>query len=248
MNLAADPKRLLSVDRINVSYGDAPALWDLSLHVDEGELVSVVGPNGAGKTTLINTVMRLLPVRSGRITLRGEDVTRMSASQMCNRDVSIVPEGRLLFGQMTVEENLDIGCYRSFARPRRAETLERVYSLFPILKERRWQLAGTLSGGQQQMVAFGRALMAHPKLLLIDEPSLGLAPSIVQLVFEAIDQIHRSGVSILLIEQNAVRALEAATRAYVLEGGRIVTEGDPKHLMAQPAIRAAYLGEAIHAA
>jgi len=246
MKQAAEPSRLLSVESINVSYGDAPALWDLSLHVNEGELVSVVGPNGAGKTTLINTIMRLLPVRSGRITLRGEDVTRMSATQMCNRDVSIVPEGRLLFGQMTVEENLDIGCYRSLARPRRSETMERVYALFPILKERRWQLAGTLSGGQQQMVAFGRALMAHPRLLLIDEPSLGLAPSIVELVFEAIGQIHRSGVSILLIEQNAARAMDAASRAYVLEGGRIVTEGDPQQLMKQPAIRAAYLGEAEH--
>ena len=248
MNPAADSARLLSVESINVSYGDAPALWDLSLHVEEGELVSVVGPNGAGKTTLINTIMRLLPVRSGRIMLRGGDVTRLNATQMCNLDVSIVPEGRLLFGQMTVEENLDIGCYRAIARPLRAQTIERVYALFPILKERRWQLAGTLSGGQQQMVAFGRALMAHPKLLLIDEPSLGLAPSVVEQVFQAINEIHRSGVSILLIEQNAVRALEAATRAYVLEGGRIVTEGDPQDLMKQPAIRAAYLGEASHGA
>ena len=246
MNPAADSHRLLSVESVNVSYGDAPALWDLSLHVDEGELVSVVGPNGAGKTTLINTIMRLLPVRSGRIVLRGEDVTRMTATQMCNRDVSIVPEGRLLFGQMTVEENLDIGAYRALARARRAETMARVFELFPILKERRWQLAGTLSGGQQQMVAFGRALMAHPKLLLIDEPSLGLAPSVVEQVFQAIHEIHRSGVSILLIEQNAVRALEAASRAYVLEGGRIATEGNPRTLMAQPAIRAAYLGEAVH--
>jgi branched-chain amino acid transport system ATP-binding protein len=248
MNPATESSNLLRVEAVNVSYGDAPALWDINLRVDEGELVSVVGPNGAGKTTLINTIMRLLPVRSGRITLRGEDVTRISAAQMCNRDVAIVPEGRLLFGGMTVEENLDIGCYRKLARPRRAETIERVYTLFPILKERRWQLAGTLSGGQQQMVAFGRALMAQPRLLLIDEPSLGLAPSIVELVFQAIREIHRSGVSILLIEQNAVRALDAASRAYVLEGGRIATEGDPQELMTRPAIRAAYLGETEHAA
>ena len=248
MNPLADSSHLLRVDQVNVSYGDAPALWDVSLRVDEGELVSVVGPNGAGKTTLINTIMRLLPVRSGTITLRGQDVSHISAAQMCNLDVSIVPEGRLLFGGMTVEENLDIGCFRKLARPLRAGTLERVYTLFPILKERRWQLAGTLSGGQQQMVAFGRALMAHPKLLLIDEPSLGLAPSVVEQVFQAIKEIHRSGVSILLIEQNAVRALEAASRAYVLEGGRIVTEGDPSDLMSRPAIRAAYLGESGHAA
>lgn len=248
MNPLADSSHLLRVDHVNVSYGDAPALWDVSLRVDEGELVSVVGPNGAGKTTLINTIMRLLPVRSGSITLRGQDVSHISAAQMCNLDVSIVPEGRLLFGGMTVEENLDIGCFRKLARPRRALTLERVYTLFPILKERRWQLAGTLSGGQQQMVAFGRALMAHPKLLLIDEPSLGLAPSVVEQVFQAIKEIHRSGVSILLIEQNAVRALGAASRAYVLEGGRVVTEGDPAELMRRPAIRAAYLGESGHAA
>lgn len=243
MSHAAEPQALLSAEALHVAYGDAPALWDISLRVEEGELVSVVGPNGAGKTTLINALMRLQPVRSGRIRLRGQDVTLLSAAQMCNLDVSIVPEGRLLFGAMTVEENLDIGCFRKLARPLRAQTLERVYSLFPILKERRWQLAGTLSGGQQQMVAFGRALMAHPKLLLIDEPSLGLAPSVVELVFAAIKEIHRSGVSILLIEQNAVRALEAASRAYVLEGGRIVTEGNPQELMQRPAIRAAYLGE-----
>ncbi len=247
MNPATD-SRLLSLEGVHVSYGDAPALWDISLHVDKGELVSVVGPNGAGKTTLINTIMRLLPVKSGRINLQGEDVSRISAAQMCNRDVSIVPEGRLLFGQMTVEENLDIGCFRPYARPKRAETLERVYALFPILKERRWQMAGTLSGGQQQMVAFGRALMAHPRLLLIDEPSLGLAPSIVEVVFQAIKEIHRSGVSILLIEQNAVRALEAASRAYVLEGGRIATEGNPADLMRRPEIREAYLGETGHRA
>lgn len=243
MNRVAEPQALLRAESLHVAYGDAPALWDISLRVEEGELVSVVGPNGAGKTTLINALMRLQPVRSGRIRLRGQDVTSLSAAQMCNLDVSIVPEGRLLFGGMTVEENLDIGCFRKLARPLRAQTLERVYGLFPILKERRWQLAGTLSGGQQQMVAFGRALMAHPTLLLIDEPSLGLAPSVVELVFDAIKEIHRSGVSILLIEQNAVRALEAASRAYVLEGGRIVTEGDPQELMQRPAIRAAYLGE-----
>jgi branched-chain amino acid transport system ATP-binding protein len=228
---------ILSAQALHVSYGDAPALWGVDFHVNEGELVSIVGPNGAGKTTLMNTVMRLQPVRSGKL------VTGLTASQMCNRDVSIVPEGRLLFGGMTVEENLDMGCYRPYARPLRADTMARVYDMFPILKERRTQLAGTLSGGQQQMVAFGRALMAHPKLLLIDEPSLGLSPLVVQQVFEAIADIHRSGVSILLIEQNAVLALKVAQRAYVLEGGRIVSTGDPQDLMNQPHIRQAYLGE-----
>ncbi len=240
----ADNQALFSAHSLNVSYGDAPALWDIDFHINEGELVSIVGPNGAGKTTLINTAMRLLPVRSGRLMLRGKDVTKLNATQMCNLDVSIVPEGRLLFGGMTVEENLDMGCYRSYARPLREQTLAKVYDLFPILKERRWQAAGTLSGGQQQMVAFGRALMAHPKLLLIDEPSLGLAPSVTQQVFEAIGQIHASGVSILLIEQNAALALDVAQRAYVIEGGRIVATGNPKELMTQPHIRQAYLGEA----
>ena len=239
------PPALFSAQGVHVSYGDAPALWDIDFHINEGELVSIVGPNGAGKTTLINTAMRLLPVRSGRLMLRGQDVTALNATQMCNQDVSIVPEGRLLFGGMTVEENLDMGCYRPYAWPLREQTLARVYDLFPILKERRWQAAGTLSGGQQQMVAFGRALMAHPKLLLIDEPSLGLAPSVVQQVFDAIRQIHASGVSILLIEQNAALALEVAQRAYVIEGGRIVATGDPKELMTQPHIRQAYLGEAV---
>ena len=237
---------LFRAEQVNVSYGDAPALWDVNFHIQEGELVSMVGPNGAGKTTLINTVMRLLPVRSGRLMWRGEDVTSLNATHMCNRDVSIVPEGRLLFGGMTVEENLDMGSYRPMARPLKEQTLERVFALFPILKERLWQQAGTLSGGQQQMVAFGRALMAQPKLLLIDEPSLGLAPSVVEQVFEAISEIHKSGVSILLIEQNAARALAVAQRAYVMEGGRMVSMGDPKELMRQPHIRQAYLGEAAH--
>ena len=247
MTATSHSEALFRAEQVNVSYGDAPALWDVNFHIQEGELVSMVGPNGAGKTTLINTVMRLLPVRSGRLMWRGEDVTSLNATHMCNRDVSIVPEGRLLFGGMTVEENLDMGGYRSMARPLKEQTLERVFALFPILKERLWQQAGTLSGGQQQMVAFGRALMAQPKLLLIDEPSLGLAPSVVEQVFEAISEIHRSGVSILLIEQNAARALAIAQRAYVMEGGRIVSMGDPKELMSQPHIRQAYLGEATHA-
>ena len=239
---------VLQARQLSVSYGDAIAVWDVSLHINPGELVAVVGPNGAGKTTLVNTLMRLLPVRAGELLLNGELIHHLDAQSMCERGVSIIPEGRKLFTQMTVEENLDLGAYRVQARDQAAESKERIFKLFPILKERLWQQAGTLSGGQQQMVAIGRALMAQPQLLLIDEPSLGLAPSVVEQVFQAINEIHRSGVSILLIEQNAVRALEAATRAYVLEGGRIVTEGDPQALMKQPAIRAAYLGEASHGA
>jgi branched-chain amino acid transport system ATP-binding protein len=234
---------LLEAQDLNVSYGDAPALWDVSFTVAEGELVSIVGPNGAGKTTLVNTLARLQPVRSGKLLFRGEDATVLSARDMCNRDVALIPEGRKLFGGMTVEENLDMGCYRKAARPFREEGLATIYGMFPVLKERRWQAAGTLSGGQQQMVAIGRALMARPKMLLIDEPSLGLAPAVVQQVFEVIQDIHESGMSILLIEQNAARALAVAQRAYVLEGGRIVSTGLPADLMTQPHIREAYLGE-----
>ena len=234
---------LLEAQDLNVSYGDAPALWDVSFSVQEGELVSIVGPNGAGKTTLVNTLARLQPVRSGELLFRGEDATKLSAREMCNREVALIPEGRKLFGGMTVEENLDMGCYRKAARPFREEGLAMIYGMFPILKERRWQAAGTLSGGQQQMVAIGRALMARPRLLLIDEPSLGLAPAVVQQVFEVIQDIHAGGMSILLIEQNAARALAVAQRAYVLEGGRIVSTGLPADLMKQPHIREAYLGE-----
>jgi branched-chain amino acid transport system ATP-binding protein len=238
-----NPTPVLQARHLSVAYGDAVALWDVSLRIEEGELVAVVGPNGAGKTTLVNALMRLLPVRSGELMLRGADVSRMDAQALCEQGVSIIPEGRKLFAQMTVEENLDIGAFRPQARSYLSEGKEKVFELFPILKERRWQQAGTLSGGQQQMVAIGRALMARPKLLLIDEPSLGLAPSVVDHVFEVIEKVHRSGVSMLLIEQNVNRALAVASRAYVLEGGRVVTEGASLELVNQPHIREAYLGE-----
>lgn len=234
---------MLEARSISVSYGDAPALWDVSITIGTGELVAIVGPNGAGKTTLVNTLARLLPIRGGSLNFDGADVTRLAAKDMCGRGVALIPEGRRLFAGMTVEENLEIGAYRAEARPFRDQGLDMVYTMFPVLRERRWQAAGTLSGGQQQMVAIGRALMARPKLLLIDEPSLGLAPAIVQQVFEVIRTIHQTGVSILLIEQNVNKALEVAQRAYVLEGGRIVTEGRPAELLAQPHIREAYLGE-----
>ena len=233
---------MLEAANLNVGYGDAPALWDVSLAVGKGEIVSVLGPNGAGKTTLVNAIARLLPIRRGTLRFDGADVTAASAQDMCNRGVALIPEGRRLFTKMSVEENLELGSYRRAARSEKAAGRERVYAMFPILAERRQQLAGTLSGGQQQMLAIGRALMAQPKLLLIDEPSLGLAPLIVEQVFATIRQIHASGVSILLIEQNVAKALELAERAYVLEGGRIVAAGSPAALRAQPQIRAAYLG------
>jgi branched-chain amino acid transport system ATP-binding protein len=233
---------MLEARGLNVAYGDAPALWDVSLCVGKGELVSVVGPNGAGKTTLVNAIARMLPIRGGSLWLDGAEVTHTLARDMCECGVAIIPEGRKLFTGMSVEENLEIGCYRVGARSFRDETLQRVFGLFPILRERRMQAAGTLSGGQQQMVAIGRALMARPRLLLIDEPSLGLSPKIVEEVFDAIRVIHAEGVSVLLIEQNAAKALALAERAYVMEGGRIVSEGNPAELRAQPHIREAYLG------
>jgi branched-chain amino acid transport system ATP-binding protein len=233
---------MLSGANLDVGYGDAPVLWDVSMTVGEGELVAVVGPNGAGKTTLVNTLARLLPVRKGQITLAGRDVTRDSPQDVCDGGLAIIPEGRRLFVKMTVEENLELGCYRRAVRGSRREGLDRVYAMFPILKERRHQIAGTMSGGQQQMVAIGRALMAQPKVILVDEPSLGLAPIVVEQVFEVLRDINRHGVSMLLIEQNVNRALEIAQRAYVLENGRIVAEGAPQALLARPEIRAAYLG------
>ena len=233
---------MLEARGLNVAYGDAPALWDVSFSVGKGELVSVVGPNGAGKTTLVNATARLLPIRGGSLWLDGAEVTHTHARDMCARGVAIIPEGRKLFSGMSVEENLEMGCYRAGARPFRDETLDRVYGLFPMLRERRMQTAGTLSGGEQQMVAIGRALMARPRLLLIDEPSLGLSPKIVEQVFGVIRAIHAEGVSVLLIEQNAASALALAERAYVMEGGRIVSEGKPAELRAQPHIREAYLG------
>ena len=233
---------LLEADHLAIAYGDAPAVWDASLHVAAGEVVSVIGPNGAGKSTLVNTIAGLQRARSGRLRFGGADLTAVPAHLVCRQGIALVPEGRRLFVRMSVEENLEMGCYRSEARRSRAATLAHVYDLFPILRERRRQLAGALSGGQQQMVALGRALMARPRLLLLDEPSLGLAPAVVDHMFRIIRAINAEGVAILLVEQNVVRALEVAARAYVLEEGRTVADGPPAILRQQSRIREAYLG------
>ena len=233
---------MLRIESLSVSYGDAAALTDVSLDVADGELLAVIGPNGAGKTTLVNAIAGLLPTRAGTIRLAGEDVTGLPPRALADRGLALIPEGRRLFTTMTVEENLDIGCYRPAARAHRAEGLARVYDMFPILAQRRRQIAGTLSGGQQQMVAIARALMARPRLLLIDEPSLGLAPIIIAQVFEIIAAIHKSGVSVLLIEQTATRALAVARRGCVLDCGALVASGTPAELDARGDIRAAYLG------
>jgi branched-chain amino acid transport system ATP-binding protein len=233
---------LLEARNLHIGYGDAPAVWDVSLDVGVGEIVSVIGPNGAGKTTLINAIAGLLRCRQGDLRFDGRDMTRVKAHDYCGHGIALVPEGRRLFTKMSVEENLELGCYLAAARAARAQSLARGYDLFPILGQKRRQLAGELSGGQQQMVAIGRALMARPRIVLFDEPSLGLAPSIVDDMFDIIARVRDEGAAVLLVEQNVLKAIEIADRAYVLEQGRIVTCGLPADLLQQPHIREAYLG------
>ncbi len=233
---------MLTVTNLNVAYGDAQALWDISLHVDPGEVVTIVGPNGAGKTTLVNTLSGLLKRKSGDIDFEGVDLCNVPQHLICKQGVVVVPEGRRIFKGMTVRHNLDMGAYLPDHRKHHAETLAWVYDLFPILKERERQISGTMSGGQQQMLALGRALMARPRLLLLDEPSIGLAPVLVDTMFEVIETINEAGVSVLLVEQNVVKALQVANRGYVLEEGRIVQEGPAGDLMNDPRVQQAYLG------
>jgi len=233
---------LLEARSLHIGYGDAPAVSDVSLEVGAGEIVAVIGPNGAGKTTLINAIAGLLRCRRGELRFDGADMTRVRAHDYCSHGIALVPEGRRLFTKMSVEENLELGCYLPAARALRGQSLERVYGLFPILRDKRAQLAVELSGGQQQMVAIGRALMARPRIVLFDEPSLGLAPTVVDAMFETIARVREEGAAVLLVEQNVLKALDAADRAYVLEQGRIVTTGLPDELLKQPHIREAYLG------
>ncbi|MGV3572339.1 MAG: ABC transporter ATP-binding protein [Ramlibacter sp.] len=233
---------MLEVARLQAAYGAAPALWDLSLRVDAGELVCVVGPNGAGKSTLINVLAGLHRARAGSLRFEGQDITRLPPHRFCAAGIAIVPEGRRLFTGMTVRENLELGSYLPEAKQRRAESLAEVLALFPALEAKLPQPAGSLSGGQQQMVAIGRALMSRPRLLLLDEPSLGLAPMVVLDMFSAIRSINARGTSVLLVEQNVAMAMELANRAYVMEEGRIVAEGQARELMGRPEIQRAYLG------
>ena len=233
---------MLDVRDIKVSYGAAPALWGVSLQVAPGELVCVVGPNGAGKTTLINAIAGLQPVREGSLWFNGRDISRLASHRFCDAGIAIVPEGRRLFTSMTVLDNLELGSYLPEARRHRAESMAQVLGLFPALEAKLRDPAGSLSGGQQQMVAIGRALMAKPVLLLLDEPSLGLAPAIVHHMFDAIRTINAQGTSVLLVEQNVAMAMDLASRAYVLEEGRIAAQGLASELLHQPGIRRAYLG------
>jgi branched-chain amino acid transport system ATP-binding protein len=233
---------MLEVDELQVWYGAAPALWGVSLSLGAGELLSVVGPNGAGKTTLINALCGIQPVRGGRIVFDGRDVTQLAPHLFCAAGIAVVPEGRRLFTEMTVLENLELGSIVPAAKARRRESLAGVLELLPARRDKLASPAGELSGGQQQMVAIARALMARPRLLLLDEPSLGLSPLIVRDMFDAVRRIHAQGVSVLLVEQNVAMAMTLADRAYVLEEGRIVAEGVPDDLLARPEIQRAYLG------
>ena len=234
---------MLEVRGLRVDYGAAPAVSEVSLDLSSGEVVCILGPNGAGKSTLINAVAGLHRASAGRIAMDGRDLTALPAHRYCSAGIAIVPEGRRLFTRMSVRENLEVGSYARAARKTRARTLERVCTMFPALRDKLDVPAGSLSGGQQQMVAIGRALMAGPRLLLLDEPSLGLAPSIVDVVFEMVEALHRAGTAVLLVEQNAAKALALASRAYVLAEGRIVSGGAPADLLREPHIRSAYLGE-----
>lgn len=231
---------MLHVENINVYYGAIHAVKDISFHVDEGEVVTLIGANGAGKSTTLRAIAGLVKPASGRIHLQAEDITALSPDRIVSKGITLVPEGRRVFPDLTVLENLKIGAY--LRKDSLEDDLAWVYDLFPRLKERSWQAAGTLSGGEQQMLAVGRALMSRPKLMMMDEPSLGLAPLVVKGIFDIIKEINRQGVTILLIEQNANMALHTADTAYVLETGRLTMKGTGRELLSNEAVKKAYLG------
>jgi branched-chain amino acid transport system ATP-binding protein len=234
---------MLTLENVSVNYGAIEALCTISLRVEKGEVVTLIGANGAGKTTTLKTITGLLEPSQGRVVYEGEDISGKPTHKLVARGISMSPEGRGVFSNLSVRENLRMGAYLNKNKREIADDMERAFHMFPRLKEREAQKAGTLSGGEQQMLAIGRALMSRPRLLLLDEPSLGLAPLVVHTIFEAIDEIRSKGTTILLVEQNAHAALKHSDRAYVLETGRIVMEGPSKELADDPRIREAYLGE-----
>ena len=236
---------LLELDKLEVAYGGIHAVKGIDLIVRQGELVCLIGANGAGKTTTLKGITGLQPVSAGKVVYEGNDVTGNPAFQLVRKGLSMVPEGRGVFGALTIEENLAMGAYSRRDRKEIKQDVERVFGLFPRLKEREKQTAGTLSGGEQQMLAMARAIMSRPKLLLLDEPSMGLAPLMVQKVFETVLAISGEGVTILLIEQNAKLALEVSNRGYVMESGTITLSGDARQLLSNPKVREAYLGESV---
>ncbi|HAR95198.1 MAG TPA: ABC transporter ATP-binding protein [Deltaproteobacteria bacterium] len=233
---------MLDVSGLTVSYGHVEAVREVSFHVDQGAIVSLVGPNGAGKTTILNAISGVVPVALGSIRFQGRDITHASPHRRVAEGIVQIPEGRLVLANMTVEENLELGAYRRSPREVRAD-IAAMEKRFPILAERRKALAGTLSGGEQQMLAIARGLMARPKLLLLDEPSLGLAPLLVQSIFEIVGELHSEGLTILLVEQNAHQALLISSFGYVIESGKIVLDGSAKELMAEEAVVDYYLGQ-----
>jgi branched-chain amino acid transport system ATP-binding protein len=233
---------LLEVSDIRARYGAIEALKGVSLTVEEGEVVTLIGSNGAGKSTTLRSISGLTPASAGTVTFDGEDITRVPAHEIVVRGIALSPEGRHCFARMTVRENLELGAHRRTKGPEIGQDLERVFELFPRLQERERQKAGTMSGGEQQMLAIGRALMARPKLLMLDEPSMGIAPILVARIYETIGEINKSGVAILLVEQNANYALDVSTRGYVLETGRVVLLGDSAKLRDDPEVQRAYLG------
>ena len=234
---------MLKVEKINISYGAIHAIHDLSLEVNNGEIVTLIGANGAGKTSTLRAISGLNPIKFGEITYDGKVISNIGAHKIVSYGLSQVPEGRRVFGDQTIEENLLLGAYLRKSKSEIKASMEEVFTLFPRVKERRKQLAGTMSGGEQQMLAIGRALMAKPKLLLLDEPSMGLAPIVVEEIFEIIKNIRKSGTTILLVEQNANAALQIADRGYVLETGSVVLEGLAQDLLHDDSVRKAYLGE-----
>lgn len=233
---------MLECGGIDVFYEDLQALWGVSLTVNEGEIVALIGSNGAGKSTILRTIAGLSKPSKGEIMFQGTPLSKKTAYQIVDLGIALVPEGRRLFSGMTVLENLELGAFNSRARKDRQSTIKWVYEIFPLLEERKDHLAATLSGGQQQMLAIGRALMSRPKLLLLDEPSLGLAPLIVEMIFDVIEQINKRGVSVLLVEQNAHAALERADRAYIIESGRVAGHDTGQNMLQHEHVKSAYLG------
>ena len=234
---------MLSVNNLQVHYGMIQAIKDVSFEVNEGEVIALIGANGAGKTTILHTVSGLLQPTKGSVIFEGQDITKIPAHKIVSLGMAHVPEGRRVFAQLTVLENLKLGAYTRKDKNEMEQTLQMIYKRFPRLEERKNQIAGTLSGGEQQMLAMGRALMSHPKIILMDEPSMGLSPIFVEEVFKIIRDISAEGVTVLLVEQNAKKALNIADRAYVLETGNIILQGDAKKLMNDESVKKAYLGE-----
>lgn len=234
---------MLEIKNLQVYYGVIQAIKDISFEVNAGEVIALIGANGAGKTTILHAITGLIGAKNGEVIYEGKDLQKIPAHKIVSLGIAHVPEGRRVFSQLSVYDNLLMGAYTRSNQSEIADSLENVYKRFPRLKERKGQLAGTLSGGEQQMLAMGRALMSHPKIILMDEPSMGLSPILVEEIFDIITSISKSGTTVLLVEQNARKALAIADRAYVLETGRIVLDGDAKHLMNDESVKKAYLGE-----